>query len=279
MKFFVPGAAPGREEERYQELADWCRRAAPAERRVCGIDWVHNGARWTATVGERLTGAKTRKTRSRGKALERTTPLSDPATVLAIFPGKAYLVVTDARPLKLDLFVQRFNELAATRLIRRDDLRATFNLRMAVDTPLAFSAHAPDEDDLRSFLLTLRQFVSDKEPVFVRRIASILWQRCSGDTVRAELQAARSLFDRSMTQGTLQVIWDRARLRPDEVLDMWINGKYFHSDRRKSELLDQLDPMSTIFVRHVFLEVLVEAAKYIRFLASVIVVGRREGFL
>jgi len=152
-------------------------------------------------------------------------------------------------------------------------------MRASINQPVQLSVHQPDEEDLRSFLLTFRQFVSDREPVFVRRIANLLWQQLTGDEVRGLLQRARERYGQSLRAGSLKFVADEHHFSPEEALDLWINGRYFHNDERKAAALDRLDPMSGIFVRQVFLEVLVEATRYIRFLADVVIIARRDGNL
>lgn len=179
----------------------------------------------------------------------------------------------------LDLFVRRVEELLATRLVASGDLRTNLNIRAAIDEPMRLSVHEPDEEALRSFLLTFRQFVSDREPVFVRRIANLLWTMLTGDEIREHLRRAGTRYGQAVHAGSLKFIADEHHFKPEEALDLWINGRYFHNDERKATTLDRLDPMSAIFVRQVFLELLVEATRYIRFLADVIVITRRTGML
>ena len=94
----IPEVTPDNQESVYAELARWCGRAVPSpERRVYSITFVHDGERWTATVGESLRGKRTRTTRSRGTRVEREQSVSDPAVVLAIFAGIPYMVVTNHR--------------------------------------------------------------------------------------------------------------------------------------------------------------------------------------
>ena len=96
--FFVPAATPDNVESVYAGFAKWCSRTVPAmDRRIYSITYVHDGEEWTATVGEPLRGIRHRTSRSRGKKIERTVHLSDPAVVLAIFPGDPYMVVTNQR--------------------------------------------------------------------------------------------------------------------------------------------------------------------------------------
>ena len=96
--FFLPAATPDNQESVYSDLAQWCHRSVPSlDRRIYSITYTHDGEEWTATVGERLHGTRRRTTRSRGKRIEQVQPVSDPAIVLAIFPGDPFVVVTNHR--------------------------------------------------------------------------------------------------------------------------------------------------------------------------------------
>jgi hypothetical protein len=95
--FFMPNLDLDKQEARYAEFAKRCDCPIPAsDQRVFSISYTHDDIRWTATVGESLTGVSTRINRSRGQSIEQRHPHSDPAIVLAIFPDPiCYKVVTD----------------------------------------------------------------------------------------------------------------------------------------------------------------------------------------
>lgn len=96
--FFLPAATADIEEATYADLAKWCGAAVPdLKKRIYSINYVHNSDRWTATVGENLRGVRIHQKRSRGRMVEHTEQLFDPAIVLAIFPGIPYTVVTNHR--------------------------------------------------------------------------------------------------------------------------------------------------------------------------------------
>jgi hypothetical protein len=98
--FFVPAATPDNVDQVYASLAEMCRVHPPIlGERIYRIAFVHDGTRWTATVGEQLRGHRTERRRRGGRLVESTSDFSDPATVLAIFPGSPYMVATNARPL------------------------------------------------------------------------------------------------------------------------------------------------------------------------------------
>ena len=79
------------------ELARFAgRRPAPPDRRIEQIEWRHDSESWTATVGQMMHGTKIRKVTRKGKRVDVTDHLSDPARVLAIFEGDPTIVVTDA---------------------------------------------------------------------------------------------------------------------------------------------------------------------------------------
>jgi hypothetical protein len=111
--FFLPPIAhynASEQDAAYLLIAEKCGRPVPAQR-VYSITFRHDSDFWTATVGEKLTGSKTQqlgpsdatdttnktdKTDKTENSAEQTTQLSDEATVVAIFPGTPYLVVTDS---------------------------------------------------------------------------------------------------------------------------------------------------------------------------------------
>lgn len=94
--FFVPAATPENQEQVFGEFAKWCGVSPPPlDKRIYSIVFGHDGEIWTATVGETLRGERTRTSSVRGKKVERITHVSDPALVLAIFPGSPYQVVTN----------------------------------------------------------------------------------------------------------------------------------------------------------------------------------------
>lgn len=98
-QFFVPFSEDDEAETLYEGFAQLCGRPIPpVAERLYGIKWVHDGQEWVAEVGQRLRGVERRMRQRRGQRTEVSTPLRDPATVLAIFPGNPYYVVTDHFP-------------------------------------------------------------------------------------------------------------------------------------------------------------------------------------
>jgi hypothetical protein len=100
LSFFVPEATPEDQEAVFAELARFAKQPVPQlSERVYSITYDHGPEEWRATVGERLRGVRRKRIRSEGTTVERELPIRDPALVVAIFPGTAYLVVTDSHPI------------------------------------------------------------------------------------------------------------------------------------------------------------------------------------
>jgi hypothetical protein len=99
--FFLPRASDDEQAERlYDALAEFAGcDPAPPGRRVQSIAFTHDGASWTAQVGEELSGRRTAQQLRRGELLERTETLSSASRVLAVYPGTPFTVVTDAQPI------------------------------------------------------------------------------------------------------------------------------------------------------------------------------------
>jgi hypothetical protein len=96
--FFVPAATVDNQESVFSEFAGMSRRPVPKmAERIYSITYVHDGVKWTATVGEHLRGVRLPNQHSRSKKAQREEPVSDPARVLAIFAGVPYMVVTNHR--------------------------------------------------------------------------------------------------------------------------------------------------------------------------------------
>jgi hypothetical protein len=96
----MPGASAEQAEHVYAALAELCGVPVPPPgERIQQITFRHDGEDWQATVGRTLRGSRTDRRMRRGRWVDVSTRLSDPATVRAIFAGTPYKVVTDGRPL------------------------------------------------------------------------------------------------------------------------------------------------------------------------------------
>jgi hypothetical protein len=99
--FFLPRAGDeARAERLYEALAEFAGcEPGPPDKRVHRIEFVQDGARWTAEVGQQLRGERTTRLLRRGELIEVTEELSSTSAVLAIYASSPFFVVTDAQPI------------------------------------------------------------------------------------------------------------------------------------------------------------------------------------
>ena len=84
---------------------------------------------------------------------------------------------------QLGLFRDRAEELKNTRFIK-DGYSPNITIKLDRMEGSRFISKEPNEEDLRSFLLTFRQFVSPKEPVFLNRIYNLCQKAITSEMLR-----------------------------------------------------------------------------------------------
>lgn len=176
------------------------------------------------------------------------------------------------------LFRARVEQLSRTRLIR-NGFNPGITIRWDRMQGLRFESREPDEEDLRSFLLTFRQFVSDNEPVFLTRIYNLCQQYLTSDKLKGRLIKSREYWKQVQKNIGIKLVFNKRELTPEYVTDLWINGYYFHNDENKMSMLRRLLPHERMLVRNQFLNFLLHATQQIFYVRNIITVALKEGLL
>lgn len=177
---------------------------------------------------------------------------------------------------RFDLFLNRANELLATRLVRTEGLSLSWQIEFSRQEGVRSTARALDADDFRSFLMVLRPFISDGEPVYVRWVHNALAENLRGDPLVTRLGEARARWHRQAEAGPFAVILNGERLGPEKLLDLYVNGRYFHNDNRKAKTIEALDPLGRMFTEQVVQNFLIETVSYIVELGKLIRLARSQ---
>ena len=138
------------------------------------------------------------------------------------------------------------------------------------------SIHNPSEEGLEAFLLRLRPFVLHDSPISLERVYNTAYDAIQSDLLTDCLIQARATWKVARRGGVMRVEQDGRLLRPSYVLDLWLNGFYYHQDPKKRCELERIVPHAS---RMVFLTVLVDVTKQIAYVASVLRVALREGLV
>jgi len=180
---------------------------------------------------------------------------------------------------RLELFGQRVIELNYRRLVRNG---MTAKLTISWDAAsqlLSQRVLEPDEEDLRSFLLIFRQFVSAKEPVFLTRLFNDCLRFLDSSKLKEELKKAKDEWKNVLYKiGPFKVVIDDQKLTGEYVLDLWLNGYYFHNDADKAaELRRYMANHDMPLVRMQFLSSLSSLTQIVFYVGSVVNYGLRQG--
>lgn len=170
---------------------------------------------------------------------------------------------------KLELFVRKYNELTETALAKKG-FRPILGYIINNTSGLNMRLAQPDEEELRSFLLALRQFISKEEPVFLDHIYNICSKRLIGDELKVLLADSRKLWAKAQEVSGIELLIDGNKISGLEVWRIWTNGKYFHNDLRYQQMLGQASPESLAFLRFNFLTFIGMTTQCVRNLASFI---------
>jgi hypothetical protein len=127
--------------------------------------------------------------------------------------------------------------------------------------------------------LTFRQFVSDEEPVYLYRIYNVCQKNITSDELKGYLIEGRKAWRRSLTHGGFKLVWNDTEFQPEKVLDLWINGVYFHNDSAKREFLNHIAPHQKMLLRQVFLNALADGARQVLFVNHIIKSAIKDGLI
>lgn len=99
-----------------------------------------------------------------------------------------------------------------------------------------------DQEYFRSFLLTFRKFILNGEPSNIDWVLNACRRFARGEEegLREELDELKTVWGYRYRKGVVQMHSGGLNLTPEYVLDLWINGQYFHGDPRKGQRLEKL---------------------------------------
>lgn len=98
----------------------------------------------------------------------------------------------------------------------------------------------PDETKLKALFMDFRFFFLEKEPANCRRIADMLAKNGDNELITLFIKYIKKEWDSSF----LKDGWFRYKernLSSKEVINLWFNAHYFHSDHEKEQQLKELN--------------------------------------
>ena len=166
---------------------------------------------------------------------------------------------------KLELFLRKVEELAETNLAKKG-FRPILGYTANQTSGLSMELIQPEEDDLRSFLLAFRQFISKEEPVFLDHIYNICSKRLVEDRLKDLVAGSREIWKKTQVVSGTKLTIHGEEISAIEGWRIWINGKYFHNDLEYQQMLTQSTPEALAFLRFNFLSFIGKACNGIHWL-------------
>ena len=180
----------------------------------------------------------------------------------------------------VDLFVTKASELKNTIF-----LKEKINLKMKVGYSQEKGFYTEldelEENEIRSVLVIVRQFVSDNEPIYLRWICPYLVKFTNDKPSRDYLDYTFNYWKKAIKSGDGIITINKKQYTPEYVLKMYINGYYFHSDPNLYKEYQELSMgwMSGMLIQHLFQSCLLNTIGFIDFVSSYIEHVQEKGYL
>jgi hypothetical protein len=136
-----------------------------------------------------------------------------------------------------------------------------------------------DEEDLRSYLLALREFYADNSEILVININSILYQMVADEEVKSLLARGRAEWNRVRKCYDKVISINDKTLSPEYIYSLYMNGVYFHHDANKIDELSNLSPISRFEVWNEFLNYVIAATDHVLWLSHTLEKIIRDGLI
>jgi hypothetical protein len=145
---------------------------------------------------------------------------------------------------KLDLFLRRFEQLERTRFYSNPKLK---NIQYKIKGEKVdkgfqtrFEIKVPDEETIKSFLLSFRVFYMEGEHINFYSICNLLYKKILDKKVRNDMVTIRSNYTKALNTSFIGINFLGKSYSPKDIVDLWFNAEYFHTDIEKVKELDKI---------------------------------------
>jgi hypothetical protein len=178
---------------------------------------------------------------------------------------------------RLSLFCERAQELRESIFIQEGG-NIGVTLKWDKAEGLRIIEKKINSTNLKAYLVTFRQFFLKKEPIFIFAIYNLCLRHITNDRYREYLARSRDILKKSLRYRGVPIIYNGVEKSAQHIMDLMINGVLFHSsDEDKMKEVQALLPHEKAFYRFNFLNVILDAAKQIIYVESIIRASIAEG--
>lgn len=163
---------------------------------------------------------------------------------------------------KIEKFLEKVEEFQGTRLISSGfniSLKIGWDYQRGPSTQLT-QIH---DDDLRSYLTVFRHFISPNEPMCLYAVFDVCRHYLNNDSLKTEFVEIRKYWKASLEKNGMRLELDGSELKPEEIINLWINGWSHHNEPRYQELVKCAPADIRQIQKGFLLDALVESGKVI----------------
>lgn len=142
---------------------------------------------------------------------------------------------------QLKLFYSNCEILLNHSLIQNDKLNINTKLKYNIETGWSVSRLEIDNELLESLLLRLRRFNNEKDDINFNKIANILSRHTNSTDDVEFLRSVKKLFTNRGENRTLKLNQKGKDYSEEDVFDLFINGRHFHSNLNESSNLEEIE--------------------------------------
>ncbi|MGB6369773.1 MAG: hypothetical protein WBF68_01895 [Atribacterota bacterium] len=177
---------------------------------------------------------------------------------------------------KLDLFLRRFEQLERTRFYSNPKLK---NIQYKIKGEKVdkgfqtrFEIKVPDEETIKSFLLSFRVFYMEGEHTNFYSICNLLYKKILDKKVRNDMVTIRSNYSKALNTSFIGINFLGKSYSPKDIVDLWFNAEYFHTDIEKVKELDKIviSPGKSLFF-YLLIDAVITLTNQISMLKEIIV--------
>jgi hypothetical protein len=181
---------------------------------------------------------------------------------------------------RLRLFSLRWHDMYYSRAYQ-SGLNLSYSVNASTARGVSYNFTEPDFEDFRSFLTVFRKFISIKSPIFIPKTFNSLERLITDGEDKNELRKSRKTYNEVQQDCgfPVSIAAGGKILTQQYVIDMWLNGFYFHDDSEKIKTLDSLEPFHRDATKAVFTDYVIEITKVIEYLARNIFTADEHGLL
>jgi hypothetical protein len=172
--------------------------------------------------------------------------------------------LTDEEWKTLRVFCKKAKKLAQTKLMEGGESHIHGSIKFEAGKGLWFEASLPPEEQIAQFLMAFRFFYLKNEPTEYFKVLALLGKHTAQNEAKQALRTFKKQWNGALFKEALQISLNNKQVTASDLMDIWFNAHYFHTNEAKSAKLENLtNTFSEPFAKYMLLDGVYEAAKLV----------------